>query len=664
MFHPRALRGQRFWLASLFLCAIPLPTFAGEPTGALVKFAESRTWSDDSGKFQIGGSLKLATENEVQILKSDGLVVTVPLNKLSANDQKFIADFLKAEAAQNDPSNPFAGGAPSNPFSGGKPAAAMPATATQPPAANGNLPKVSAATAGARPLNITAGRAFWSVKPPIALPKVESQDSVLPISFLKPRRGKMVAAAAGRSPTIFLNVYEEGRRADENYGRFALVDPKSGQTSPVTDFPQAWKMLCVAPNGKMIAAVEIKGFDKGNELGIFKVEGTTVIPVVQFTAGGGDWAEIQQANFLPNDRIVVIDQKKKLTVWDISNPNAVRALVQGELQSTNVKSTPAGELMIVPMKNNIAVVDTNTFEVAGVINVGEDISHLGVSADGKRLAAKQWNNLVICSMEDGSVIKTIPADSGSHFAVEWVGDYVKVGEVLYDVNLGIPYWKYDNWAMAKVLYDNVLFSLFDERDGTVMAINTLPHKTAIQSGEGIDPKSVFAMTPGSKVRVVTKTDSISAEEQQKLQEAIAACITKAGWTRDDSSSIVMEFSIQQGEEKEEEYVTQKNRFGPGMIPPPFMGGRPSGPTEKVKFRPWNHSVEVKENQSVLYRNNYQVGAPSRFQSEEGESTQQAVLKLIKPRPSWFEGVNIPSHLMKAGNQSGLGKSSITATGLK
>jgi hypothetical protein len=51
---------------------------------------EYRVWKDVSGKFQIEATLVQANEKEVVLKKRDGKTITVPLNKLSPPDRKFL----------------------------------------------------------------------------------------------------------------------------------------------------------------------------------------------------------------------------------------------------------------------------------------------------------------------------------------------------------------------------------------------------------------------------------------------------------------------------------------------------------------------------------------------------------------------------------------------
>src|SRR5256885_1360485 len=61
----------------------------------LLSLAEGREWTDTTGKFKIEAELVAVRNGKVILEKPDGSVITVPLDKLSANDQAF----LKAKEA-------------------------------------------------------------------------------------------------------------------------------------------------------------------------------------------------------------------------------------------------------------------------------------------------------------------------------------------------------------------------------------------------------------------------------------------------------------------------------------------------------------------------------------------------------------------------------------
>jgi len=642
---------------------------AGEPTGILAKYAQTRTWVDGTGNFRIDGTLKLADDQQVQILKPDGRVVTVPLDKLSEKDRQFVDEFLKAEAAQNDPNNPFAGGEPENPFAGGQPAAAMPAAsnAAAPQSASmGPIRKVNVTPGGARPLNLAPGREFWSVSPPVALPEITVEDTIQTLPLAKPFFGKMALGVAGRAPTVVANVYQEGRKPEDNYGRFQIFDAASKRTSPVREFDQPYKLVAIAPNAAMLAAVRVERFDTGNDLALFSIDNQQISPLYEFTVGGGQWKEFVSAQFLPNNRLAVITKDKKLTFWDLSG-SAPRAVLQGELaHSLNVSFSAAGELMAFPAEKYVGFLDTTSGEVVGSIAPESDVQRAAISPDGKQVAVKLWDKLVIYSMEDGSHVKTIPVADTGDSELTWIGDYVLLKETLYDIERSLPLWTYNTRASAKQFYSNRAIACFGDKEASQLTITTLPHDTALRSAETVDPKSLYVMSPGSAARVNFQFANVSQEDQRQVEEAVAAKLKETGWVQDNAADVVLEVSVKEGDEKEEEYYTEKSRTLGGVVLPPRprpFGGQPSGPTEKVKYRPWVHSFQLKRGNDVLFNSAYTRGAPTNFRTEEGESIQSKVLEYIHPDPQWFGRIRIPPHILKPDLKEGLGKSNLTASGL-
>lgn len=70
----------------------PLSDLLG-PSSNLMFAAEDalRTWSDSSGKFKIEASLVSNENGQVKLLRKDGQSVTLPISKLSKEDQKYLA---------------------------------------------------------------------------------------------------------------------------------------------------------------------------------------------------------------------------------------------------------------------------------------------------------------------------------------------------------------------------------------------------------------------------------------------------------------------------------------------------------------------------------------------------------------------------------------------
>lgn len=64
----------------------------------------------------------------------------------------------------------------------------------------------------------------------------------------------------------------------------------------------------------------------------------------------------------------------------------------------------------------------------------------------------------------------------------------------------------------------------------------------------------------------------------------------------------------------------------------------------------------------VFRSAFKRTVPDNLRREDGESTQQAVLRVCQPSPEYFARLAIPPYLLKSDDQGGLGKSKIEPNG--
>jgi len=656
------------FLIAIFLC---YSLTAGEPTGALARFGASRTWTDSTGMFKIDGKMQSADDNGVELLKADGLVIKLPLDKLSTVDQAFVTQFLAAEkAAAAGPSNPFAGGAPASPFAGGTPVSNRPEM-NPPPGAFGDAAESSpgvirqarAIEAGVRTLNASPKQPFWKVTKPIALPDIELPAMTMGTPLKKEFFDSISVLAAGRAPLVVLNTYRQSRKAEENHSSFLVMHAGKQVSSQVVRYDQPWKLMAIAPSGAMFAAVQVVGFDKGNELAIFKVEAGEIRPLFQFTAGGGSWDELSWVAFLPNNRLAAITQKHTLTIWDLANPVGPKALYRGSTgTASKAVMTPAGELLAFAVGKNIAVVDTSNGQMVGYLAREITPEEIAFSPDGRHLAVFHSFTVSLYNMEDGSELKSFAVSaSNASGKFQWAGKYLMVGDVVYDVDREMPIWTYQRPG-AHTIHANLMVGGIGEKSGSTIVVQDIPHEDAIRAAQDVDPKAIYALVPGDRVRVTMNISDAPANVQQEIQATVKAKIAELGWIEANDANTLIEISLKRGEQDSVDYYTQRG-FGPIFAPPGF-GGRPSGPAEKVTFTPWTHSIAITSGGTALYNAGYTRSAPQNLQTKEGESTQATVSKYVQPDPKYFANVKIPPYLLKAEYRDGLGKSSLTARGLQ
>ena len=671
-FHPkRAYPMIRLSFQSFVLCTLlfgmSFRTHAGEPTGKLASFAASRTWSDATGKFKIEGKLKFADSNEVQIAQTNGKPVKIKIDGLSTADQTFVKSFLEAEAkasSEGDDDNPFkvVGEAPKGGMNSGagKGSSKSSSQSVVVPATDASEPeKRQPIVKGAKLIASKLDKAFWAAKPALGFPEITFEEFAVVTDLKKSFHSGQRILTAGKAGISVIGSYQEGK---EGYSRFAVVRASDSSVMDTIEYKTPWKLMAISSDGSRIAAVRIEAWDKGNDVGIFKVTKTGIVPDFQFTAGGGSWDELHFVGFAASNKLITISQKHNLVVWDISAEKP-KALFQGNSGGAlSAELSPAGELMALPAGNAIAVIDIATAKVVGLIERDNRALQIAFSSDGTKLAAYQPFSVTIYNMETGKELNRLAvSDFDPNVPLNWLGSYIMVGSVVYDVDRSLPLWTYENKATARSCLGSYLFCAFGGDKGTNVAVNRIPHEQAIQAASTIDPESIYAIRPGDSVAIEYNFGTAPSDAQMAIRNTVEEKVRNQGWKISNTASNTILVELEQGKQETEEYYTREG-FGP-FLPPPGFGPRPSGPLESVTFTPWTHKITIQCGANQVFQAVHVRGAPDNFRTKDGESTQAYVTRHCQPSPSYFQTLQIPPHILKPEFKGGLGKSVISGNGL-
>lgn len=630
---------------------------AGEPVGVLVGFAKKRAWSDRTGEHHVEASLKSATSEEVQLEQTNGKIFKIPFAKLSATDQTFIESFLLAEAQQNkmgkrsESENPF------------KVADDQPSPST--PTSPNSIPVRTATLKGAKQIAAKLDKPFWSASPPIGFPQVNFEEKAIATDLEKPFFAALRVLSGGKSGICVMNAYQQGRSKEENYSRFVVARASSGEASAVKEFPDPWKLMGLSPDGQRAAAVRVEGFDKGNDVAIFRVTPDGITPEFQFKAGGGSWDELHFVGFASGNRLVTISQKHTLVVWDLAGERGPKALFQGNSGgSLHATISPAGEMMILPAGNSIVAVDLATAKTSGLIMRETKASQLSISTDGTQIATFEPFQVSIYSTKDGQSVRDFAVTEHNPTAdFQWVGKYLLVGSVAYDVEKGIPLWTYEGEPSSRSVVGQYLVCAFGGDKSSSITIDRIPSVKAIEEAASVDPDKIYAIRPRDSVSVQYRLGTAPGDVQAAIRKSVEAKIEKLGWRLSDQSNNQILIELEQGKQESADYYTRQG-FGPAFFPPPGFGPPPSGPKEVVSFTPWTHKVTITSEDSKVYFASMVRSSPDNLQTRDDESTQSAVSRFCQPVPTYFENLPIPPHLLKTKYQGGFGKSKLQASGFQ
>ncbi len=663
------------------------------PEGPTARFGKTRQWADATGKFKITAKLVQADPKSIQLEKGDGRVVTIELQKMSEPDQAFVTAFLDASEATRGVEVDSKGG--DNPFHGGVPKLDgrldRPDKPTRSnrgrmndegPSVDGSfkdadgIPMIQLNTNKAEPIAINFALPFWKagVVTPMKLGPVK--DQIVAVPFTRGFFDSAMMCVAGVKRNAIVSIYNAESGGQKKYSRLSTTDIQSAEVKPIGQYSDSWRVYAMSPNGKQFLAVNVSMWHRGNDLALFEQtkEGSFQAQF-QFTAGGGNWAELMWVGFLSNTRILTVSQKNDLTIWDLESKRAThRGNTGGPLHAPIAGQQRAaiggqGELIAVPSTNAIAFLRGEDGKQVGLIKVdGTSTPAIAFSPDGQFVAASVPFAVHVYSLRDGSLVKSISiAENNPNGSIEWIDKCLLVNQkLLLDVEKGMPVWSYEiQGANATAVFGGQLYALFaSDKGGSIVACH-LPHFSMDDIGRKADAKDLYVLGPGSKFRIDTNFHGMTPDEQRGCRSAIADNLTKMGWVEDNGATNEVRLGLVQGEREETEYVESRHPFGFGVPIPSFHPfGRSSGPTTKATAIPWHHTIVVLAGGTEVYRTEITVGTPGSAQLKEGETVQQAIDRTCQPSPSFFTMAQIPKRIMKPEFRDGFGRSKITDKGIQ
>ncbi|MEM6689136.1 MAG: WD40 repeat domain-containing protein [Planctomycetota bacterium] len=646
--------------AALLLVVAGASASGERPTGALAGFANSREWSDASGRFKITGELFEATSDTVKIKKGDSRVVTVPRDKLAEADQSFISAFMAAASAV--PGGSSSAADPDNPFAGGEMVDANPSPSPSPAASTNLLDGIPMHEMrdDADSVSIDFGASFWNGKPVSAREVSDTKNRSFDLPLAKEFFASVNMMIAGSTPRAFFSVYKDGDMGAA-YTKLGRFDIEARKAIPLATGSKPWKIMAVSRDASLLALVRIEGFDKGNDIALLKVSEDGARPLFQFKAGGGSWAEVRYASFLANDRLLTIDQKHNLVVWNLRDR---KSIYKGNLSSRVMDATIGGngELIAIAGDGVVALLNGKTLEQVGTLSVeGGSKPTIAFSNDGQSIATYSPFAIEIFSLDDGQRTQRITVPNRNPGAsLDFVGDDLFLGgNLLVDTRKERPWWNYQIGRGPKAVFGSTVYRLFAGENQSKLTAAQIPHDAALRAIDLADQADLYAIRPGSPVELSVNLSGLSGTEVADIKVAVEQKILENGWSLVSSSPNRIELSLVQGQTKTQEYVESRG-FGP---PIPF-GPQPSGPKTKVSYRPWVHTISVKVGEKVVYNSKSSTVAPSYIPNAKGKSTQQQVNEYMKPSTAFFKEARIPSEIVKPEYQNGFGTSRMTEAGLQ
>jgi hypothetical protein len=648
--------------------------------------AQMRTWTDSSGLYKIEARFVELADGKVTLEKGDGTKKSMPLDKLSEDDQLLV----KKLAAGAPPKNPFEGADDSSPpRKDAEDAASMSASETQ-------------------PLNdedIVAPDGDWStVKEIVVDASAKSEfvpDAAVPtdIDHLHTLTLDLTKAAAGRDfqheklEGFFFN-RERGRlvvvstnrelRGGRRGPRLEACDLKTGKSLGALVLDTGTVPRDMSPDGASIVCMPTHlsaAFHKQRGIEVWRLEkGGKLIKRwnPHDTREKEEIFNVDHAKFISRDLLLTINTNRgKATAWDVNSARALYTL------SVDGLSRPALSVnrkqMAVSCEGVIAVLDAVTGGTLLILNDTAARSHVAAyprrrhaqaavrfafRPDGLQLAALIGDDLQIWDLQKQVLLREtwLSPLSGQNAPelLEWVdNDHLLVnGADLIDIPKRIVLWHYEVPGQEKslecVVNGNLGFG-YGQTEGarghaTLRAsvfFLPLPHPQALQVAASATEEQRVALKAGSQVALELQVPSANPQESEALTASYTEQLKQRGISVVPGAPLIFRTSI---DNAKTDSVTYR-----------AMG---FGSSEAVNVtRQICHLVLV-ENGKVLWEKSALTGGASMMMSHKQDESIQTIVDRQNQESitGFFRGISLPGCIARQGEHGAFGFSKLTPMG--
>lgn len=619
-----------------------------DPAGNASSQAESRTWNDAAGKFSVAATLVELQSRSVRLLKSDGVTIVVPLEKLSRADRDYLEEFVAKQAAAND--SPAA-----NPFDSPTAVAVEPVTTSyslqQVPISDDivdlpnqgvkvTLPK----STPCEPLAADPARPLPIVKPGQCLIAESDAYDVPSKLVLLNTRQALVALSISRAMA--------GSDAPHR-GRLFVGQAPRGPFHLVFDRDEAIQLLDHhAASDQSLLMCGLDGFQRGGQIVVMTgLESGKPVEQYRRRLPGHDkpgfLPQVSQARLIaPDVAVVVVDSV--LYCWNLRSAEVLYRSEDNAITSPIAFSANA-KTVAIPQTGGFNLLDTASGQDRGFVETG-DATAPGVAfnPDGRRLAycaSNAWG--VWDAVEAKKLLSSIVTEHLGNRPIGWIdGDlFLTDSGNLVDTKSQMLLWYYYTGpAVSQQLwYDSI--SLATSSQG--LKLDTLPMldvRAKVARRKLDKATNLMVTSPGTEVQIAI--ESSESVDKQELTDALTTAIERAGWVVKPQAKLTVVAKIGRGKPYPMQYSSR----------PIGGGGSAQGTTTSVEIKPFTAMLEIRSGRNVLWTRQTENRVPSLLFLRGDETVEQAVKKFERPQPEFFSSLQIPPQIPKAELARGLGSS--------
>ncbi len=644
--HPRRVGAWRsVWIGAALAGAILGSAYA----------QELRTWSDQSGKYQVQAKFLSAVDGKVTLQRPDGSQLRIDLDKLSAEDQKHIAGL----ASESE-----------NPFQMVQPPEESAKSSGSAKSGESKTPDAASPVGGAKLLsnearvvqpNWSAAQTVvmntagdqWSFKVEVAPPPstARPRSLILPpkLDFFEGVRGLVVNPTCKRA--IIGYTWERSPKGAQT--RLILCDLEKGRVLGTGITTGLLTPVALHNNGvQVLMRREEFGFGNQDRLELWTLGRSGIVKGLQWTpyddVRGGE-RDVKWAAFHGDSRLITVSGSGKLTIWDLEK---VEPLYYLQISGGCLPAIcPDGKHLAFAGDKQLGVLDLDSAEVVAM----KPAPHMAFpvfafSPQGKRLACAAFDRIYIWDFATGTLDREVPVTS-MHIGGDlvWTSEeHLLVGKtVLLDVQQQVKVWQYEGHEMVQTCGGLTWFLAGQWPNSPGALVPAVVPQPVVRSTlqKAMLAPDFFVLKPGVTVRV--NVDALpDPVEREKARAALTQKLEANGLRVGPQGTIDLIASTEVGKQREVSYHTF---------------GRPGEQHYTIQ----EHSSRVK----FIYQGKVaweaqSVNIPGMLHLKEGETVQQVLKQHERPNYAYFQGVELPRLLTKPTGSPTLGSSKVTVAGLQ
>jgi WD40 repeat protein len=596
---------------------------------SLVQAAEMRTWTDSTGKFKIQGKMISNEGGKVTLERPDGTELEIELKKLSAADQKFIADLEK-----NGGDSPFKP-KDDDPFKTKPGTAKTPDKTTETKSPPGK--RLVADFSDVKIVPVVQPDKPWQFelpKLPEATGKGKSKVVALPkkSDFFEGAKS-LVCSSNGKFAAVGYSLQRPG--VDQpSTSRVVVCNLETGKQ--IGEGTQSGKFmpLAIHNDGKQVL-MKRDDFGHGTQdrIELWNVATKSVSrgnQWVPYDDEKGNNRDVGWGSFIGDDRLATVSSEGKLVIWSLEDAKAVFTMdMQG---GSKPAVSPDQKWLAFCTGKEIGLLDLVEGEVVALQSVPQvQWPVLAFSPGQTRLGMAAFDRLYVWNCENGELYREMPYQ-GLHVMgnITWPSeDHVLLGNrYLIDLENQVKLWDYQGGEFVQQSGGMTWFVVSDghQKPGALLGAPLPPPAVKDALAKALSQPDFFVLKPGTVVKI--DVSGVDAAGKDFVEKALTARLKDAGFEAGANGTIDLIAQTEVGQPRQQSYHT----FGQ-------IG------SQTYTVRDYISKVKFSYKGQDVWQT--QVGSvPFFIRLGQNETMDQFLQKSEKFNFDWFGKVDLPKLLQK------------------